>query len=94
MIFPFFKMIFIKKYSCFLEKIEGWRMVPTGSRKPRWRRVDFFQGLENETKKRKIFRNETKRNGKKLQKQETQRNETESHRKRKKRNVKKKNNVS
>jgi hypothetical protein len=46
------------------------------------------QGLENETKrneteKRKIFRNETKRNGKKLQNQETKRNGTERNRKRK-----------
>jgi hypothetical protein len=40
--FPFCKMIFIQKYSYFLEKIKGWRKIQNGGQKSRWRRVDFF----------------------------------------------------
>jgi hypothetical protein len=41
--FPFFKLIFIKQYSFFLEKFKGWRKIQNGGQNPRWRRVDFFQ---------------------------------------------------
>jgi hypothetical protein len=41
-IFPFGKMISIKKYSYFLEKIKGWRKIQNGSQKTRWRAVKFF----------------------------------------------------
>jgi hypothetical protein len=39
---PFCKLIFIKKYSYFQEKIYGWRKNQNGGQKPRWRQVEFF----------------------------------------------------
>jgi hypothetical protein len=42
-IFPFCKMIFITKYSYFLEKIKGWRKIQNGGQKSRWYRVNFFE---------------------------------------------------
>jgi hypothetical protein len=39
---PFCKMILIKKYSYFLEKINNWKKNQYGSQKPRWRKVDNY----------------------------------------------------
>jgi hypothetical protein len=48
-IFSFCKMIFIKKYSYFLEKIKGWRKIQNGGQKSRWRRVNFSEHNSTET---------------------------------------------
>jgi hypothetical protein len=40
--FPFCKLILIKKYSYFVEKINEWRKILNGGQKPRWRPVDYF----------------------------------------------------
>jgi hypothetical protein len=35
-------IIFIQKYSYFLEKNNNWRKNQNGGQKPRWRQVDYF----------------------------------------------------
>jgi hypothetical protein len=40
--FSFCKMIMIKKYSYFLEKINNWKIIQNGGQKPRWRQVEYF----------------------------------------------------